>query len=653
MRDEIGAADALAAAGRFDEAAAAFAAVAGESPEPALCLKIARCHERLGDGAQTLRWAFAALERAEDFTSWQAAAALARRNVGAGGPPRRTARLALLGSYTTSQLATMLWLAALRIGISLEVYESPYAQYRQEIIDPASAMYRFEPELVVLAVHEGELALPPHSASPADDVGAEVARWQSLWRTLGDRSTATIVQHLFAFAPEAPFGHLGSTLPGSRTVMAQAVNAQLAASAPGHVAVVDCERLAALVGKRRWFDVRYWHLAKQAVALDALPLLARHTAAVIAARLGLGKKCLVLDLDNTLWGGVVGEDGLRGIRLGDTPEGEAFQAFQESVLALKNRGVILAVCSKNNDADAREVFERHPAMRISLDDVAVFVADWRPKPEQLLSVAEALDIGVDSLVFVDDNPAEREAVRQFLPEVDVLRLPTDPSGYVQALADYLLFEPASFTAEDAKRTEHYRARSAAAEAAASAETMDDFYRSLEMSAVVSPFTEDDLPRIAQLVGKTNQFNLTTRRHSPGTLQQFAADPSCVHLTFRLRDRFTDHGLIAVVIAFQRSGGLEIDTWLMSCRVIGRSLEETTLQELCRAAEARGCSELRGSYVPSAKNDLVRDLYPRLGFEPVGESDGTTDWVYDLARKPAVTNPFIEIAREEEPVHAGA
>jgi FkbH-like protein len=651
--EAVVAADELARAGRLEEAARAYTACAGELPEPSLCLKLARCQERLGDRREALRWALAVVDSANDFTPWQAAAALARRTADSGEAPRRQARLALLGSYTTSQLATMLWLAALKNGISLELYESPYRQYRQEILDPASAMYASSPDLVVLAVHAGELALPLYSAAPAEDVTTEVERWQSLWRMLATRSSATIVQHLFALPPEAPFGHLGPTLPGARGTMAAAVNSQLAASVSEHVAIVDCERLAGLVGKRRWFDPRYWHLAKQAVALDVLPLLARHTAAVIAARLGLGKKCLVLDLDNTLWGGIVGEDGMGGIRLGETAEGEAFQAFQESILALKRRGVVLAVCSRNNDADAREVFERHPAMRLGLEDVAVFVADWRSKPEQLRSVAETLDIGLDSLVFVDDNPVEREAVRQFLPEVDVVMLPPDPSQYVRALADYLLFEPASFTPEDERRTEHYHARRVAADAAASAETIDDFYRSLDMSSVVSTFTDDDLPRIAQLVAKTNQFNVSTRRHSAAALRAVAGDPSCVHLSFRLADRFTDHGLVGVVIAFQKGQTLEIDTWLMSCRVIGRSLEATVLQELCRAAAERGSSELRGSYVPSPKNELVRDLFPRLGFELADESDGVTHWAYDLTSKPAVVNDFIEVVREQETVHAGA
>ena len=620
-----------------------------ELPSAAACLELARRHLRLGEPAEALRHALGVVDSGGDFASWQAAASIARGIADAGGPPRRAARLALLGSYTTSQLATMLWLAALRLGISLEVYESPYGQYRQEILDPASAAYAFAPDLVLLAVHTDELRLPTFSETPEEDVAAEVERWTSLWGAFASHSTATIVQHGFALPPDAPFGHLGATLPGSRQAMGQTVNARLAAASAPSVAFVDCDRLASLIGKRRWFDARYWHLAKQAVALDALPLLARHTAAVIAARLGLSRKCLVLDLDNTLWGGIVGEDGLAGILLGgDTPEGEAFLAFQESILALQRRGIVLAVCSKNNDADAREVFERHPAMRIALDDVAVFVADWRTKPEQLRSVAETLGIGLDALVFVDDNPVEREAVRRFLPEVDVIPLPPDPSEYVSALADYLLFEPASFTAEDARRTEQYRGREQATAAAASADSLEDFHRSLELRCVVSPFTPEDLPRIAQLVGKTNQFNLTTRRHSAAALEEFARDPSCVHFSFRLTDRFADQGLVALAIAFARDGVLDVDTWLMSCRVIGRTLEATVLQELARAALERGCSAIEGTYLPTAKNELVRDLYPRLGFERLDE----TRWRYDLMGG-VPENEFVEIVRSGEALRAGA
>ena len=624
---------------------------AGEQPSPDVCLHLARGYEQTGDHGSALHWALATVDAADSFTAWQAAAAIAARTAPAGPEARRTARLALVGSYTTNQLATMLWLAALRLGVLLEVHETPYGQYRQELLDPDSATYAFDPDLILLAVHADELTLPRYSSSPDEDVAGEVQRWHSLWRAGAANTSATVVQHLFAVPPDAPFGHFGATLRGSRAAMMQAVNTELAASRPEHVAVVDCERLAALAGKQRWFDARYWHLAKQAVALECVPLLARHTAAVIAARLGLSRKCLALDLDNTLWGGVVGEDGLAGIQLGDTPDGEAFQAFQDSILGLKERGVVLAVCSKNNEADAREVFERHPAMRIGLDDIAVFVADWRSKPEQLRSVASELDLGLDSIVFVDDNPVEREAVRQLLPEVDVLALPRDPSDFSRVLFDYLLFEPAAFTGEDAQRTDQYRGRRLAAEAAGVAESIDDFYRSLDMRTTISPFSEADLPRIAQLVGKTNQFNLTTHRHSATRLTEFMSDTDCVHRTFRLSDRFADHGLVALVIAFVRGTALEIDTWLMSCRVIGRTLEQTVLEELVASASERGCTRLTGSYIPTAKNALVADLYDRLGFALVSDEEGITHWARELGA--GKTNDFITVERAQESIHAAA
>ncbi len=285
-------ADALAQAGRLDEALAAYTGLAQESPPPALCVKLARLQEQRGERADAFHWALTAADTGSDFRSWIAAEALARRNARAGSAPRRALRVAVLGSYTTNQLTAMLWLAARRVGINLEIFEGGYCQYRQEILDPQGEMYAFGPDLVLLAVHAGELELPTYSSQPEEDVAAEVQRWQDLWRVLGERSPATIVQHLFALPPEAPFGHLGATLPGTFAVMGAMVNRELAESAPDHVAVVDSERLAALVGKRDWFDSRYWHLAKQAVSLGALPLLARHTVAVIAARLGLSKKCL-------------------------------------------------------------------------------------------------------------------------------------------------------------------------------------------------------------------------------------------------------------------------------------------------------------------------------------------------------------------------
>jgi FkbH-like protein len=533
-------------------------------------------------------------------------------------------------------------LAARRVGIGGEIYESPYGQYEQEIINPQSPLYEFRPDVVVLAVTERDLRLPQYSDAPEEEIGAEVGRWTRLWEAVAKNSKARLIQYNFASPIESPMGHLGARLPGSRHMMARAINAQIGVRAGNSVSIVDCEHLSALFGKHRWCDPRYWHMAKQAVALDALPLLARHTAAVMAADLGLTRKCLVLDLDNTLWGGIIGEDGLTGIRLGDGTEGEAFVAFQEYIRKLKMKGVILAVCSKNNEADAKEPFEKHPEMRLKLEDIAIFVANWQPKSDNLRVIAKTLDLGLDSFVFVDDNPVERASIRQFLPEVDVVPLPTDPAYYTRALSDYLLFETNSFTAEDVKRTDQYRGRAQIMELKASAANLDDFYRSLGMKAVALPFDDFHLPRIAQLLGKTNQFNLTTRRHGMPQLQAFLQDANCVHFYLRLRDRFADHGLVSLMIALRRGQTLEIDTWLMSCRVLGRTVEATMLQHLFERAKQFGCTSVQGTYIPTAKNDMAKDVFAKFGFKLVGDSVGSSVWNYDLKVNASMRNEFIEV-----------
>lgn len=644
-REAIAEGDRLRKEGRFDQALTAYRSAAdGHELVPAhICLKLARTCIDLEDYGEAWRWTLAVVDSGDDFASWQAAAALlARLPVEAMPNSKRSAKLALLSSYTTTQFGPMLELAAARLGIRFELYQGHYGQYRQEIIDPQSPMYGFGPDFVLLAVHEGDLALPDLSQDPDRDIQAELQRWTSLWHTVSQRTAARIVQHNIVLPPETPMGHLGFRLPGSRYAMTRRLNSRLGEEAAGRVSFIDAELISSLFGKNRWFDPRFWFLGKYAVAPEAHPLLARHTAAVIAADLGLSRKCLVLDLDNTLWGGVIGEDGLAGIKLGDGVEGEAYVALQEYIRKLKNKGIILAVCSKNNPADAREPFEKHPEMRIKLDDIAVFAANWRSKPENIRDIAEKLNIGLDSLVLLDDNPVEREAVRQFLPEVDVISLPADPSRYVRALAEYLMFETTSFTVEDAQRADQYRARAQIAELESSAESIEDFHRSLKMRAIVRPFDELNLPRIAQLIGKTNQFNLTTRRHGAEKLREFMADPDCVHLYLRLRDRFADHGLVSVAIARREGEVLDIDTWLMSCRVIGRTVEAQMLHHLCVEALRLGCSLLRGTYVPTAKNAMVGDVYGRFGFEAIEDRDKTTVWQYNITARGVIENGFIDL-----------
>jgi FkbH-like protein len=639
--------DELRRSGRIEQAIERYlaAAQAAETPTAGICLRLAQCYERLGNPGSAWRWAMATTDGGDDFPAWHAAAAILARC--AAGAPRaaRSSKLALLGSYTTTQFEPLLRLVARRCGIDLEIYSGAYGQYRQEILDPHSGLYRFDPDFVLLAVHEGDLALPELSASPAAEVEAELRRWTTLWDTVTSRSRARVVQFNFAQPSELPLGHLAARVPGSRYMMTHALNARLGEAARTAVLMVDCERLSSLFGKDRWFDPRYWHLSKHAVALEALPLLARHSAAVLAAATGLSRKCVVLDLDNTLWGGVIGEDGLDGIKLGHGVDGEAFVAFQKYLLRLKEKGVVLAVCSKNNEEEARLPFERHPEMRIKLDDLALFVANWKSKPDNIRTIARTLGLGLDALVLVDDNPAERAAVRQALPEVDVITLPADPTQYVRALSRYVLFETGAYTAEDGSRQEHYRQRQRAESLEAASASIEDFYRSLEMQAQVAPFNEVDLPRVIQLIAKTNQFNLTARRPGLAEVRDLMRDPGTVHFSLRLRDRFGDHGLVSLLIARLRGDDLDIDTWVMSCRVIGRTVETTMLEELCRRGPELGCRRLRGTYVRTEKNAPAADVFRRLGFELEREDAGSSVWIYDFSTRGPIRNEFIQAAAE--------
>ncbi len=578
----------------------------------------------------------------DDFAAWIGGARLLDSlGPAAAAASTRQARIAVVGNSTITQLAGLLPLAALRFGVAVEVLETGFDQYRQEILAPDSALHRFSPDVVVIATDEHAAQVPDRAGDPAAVVAAEVERWQSLWRAVAEHSGARVVQHNFAVRPDLVHGHLATRMADLRSSMLGELNRSLAAVAPPGVNIVDCDGLAASFGKDRWFDDRYWYVAKQAVSLAALPALARHTAAAIAAQLGLTRKVLVLDLDGTLWGGIVGEDGLGGIQLGQgSPDGEAFSAFQRYCKALSERGVVLAVCSKNDPDAARLPFRQHPDMVLTEEDIAVFVADWAPKPEGLRHIARTLNLGLGALVFADDNPAERELVRAALPQVEVIDLPDEPSGYVEAVAGSLLFETAGLTDEDRARAAAYQALAAAESLRASASSIEDFHHDLAMTAQVLPFDEVSLPRVVQILAKTNQFNLTTRRHDEDAVRGFMADPGTVTMAIRLRDRLADHGLVVVVIATEDGDTLDVDTWAMSCRVIGRTLERTVLAHLIDEARNRGLRTIRGTYVPTERNRLVASLYSDLGFSRAGHHEETERWVLAVQAE-THRNEFVE------------
>jgi FkbH-like protein len=564
-----------------------------------------------------------------DYT---AASSLSRLRARLRAPERPAGlRLAVASSFTASQLCQLVDLFLFRAGIEVELYEAEYGVFRQEILDPGSALYAFRPQIVFLATSRRDLAHVPalHDSAEAvaERVRAELADWSLLWRTLHERLGCLVIQNNFEAPAWRVLGNHELRHPAGTSRFVSLVNHAFADYAPDHVVLHDVDALSAAQGRERWGDERFYHQAKLPCAPECLVDYAHSAASLVAAQSGKSRKCLALDLDNTLWGGVIGDDGLGGIRLGQgEPDAEAFQSFQRYCKALRERGVILAVCSKNEEAVAREAFEKHTEMVLRLEDIACFVANWEDKASNLRSIAERLEIGLDSIVFVDDNPAERALVRRFAPAVAVPEMPEDAAGFVAALERHRYFQPVALSGEDLRRTDYYRANAARSAAQTAAGDLEGFLRSLEMVARVEPVHDGNLARVAQLVSRSNQFNLTTRRHSAAQLAAMAADAKWLTRTVSLGDRFGDNGLISVLLAQREGGVLSIDTWLMSCRVLKRGVERFLLDHLYRLALAEGIGVLRGEYLPTPKNALVRDHYRDLGFERVaGDEAGPSTW----------------------------
>jgi len=558
----------------------------------------------------------------------------------------RRVRVALLSSSTANFLAPLLALACFRDGLDAEVYVGPYGNYRQEIMDEQSGLYAFKPDVVVIATHWRDADLPALADDPEPLVEERARAVRDLWELLLSRRTCSIIQHGFDLPAADSYGHLASALKGGRVAMLRLLNRRLAELTSPEVAILDLDTASAFVGRARWSDDALWHAAKQHPSAEGLPFLADRQVALLRAALGLTKKVLAVDLDNTLWGGVIGEDGLGGIAVGPPSAlGEAHAALQRYLRELRERGILLGVSSKNNDADARLPFERHDGMVLKLDDFAVFRANWLDKPTNLRQMAISLNLGLDSFVLLDDNPAERALVRERLPEVAVPELGSDPATFAAALDRHGYFEAWSLSAEDRSRHRSYRTNVAREELRASATSVEEFLGSLQMVCECAPFDELVLPRVVQLLGKTNQFNVTTRRHNEAQVRRIMTSEGWWTQYFKLRDRFGDHGLIGLLVA--RDAGeeprtWEIDTWLMSCRVIGRKMEDFMITTLIEEARRAGVRLLRGVYIPTDKNVLVKGLFTTMGFREVDcSSDGAQSFVLALERDPLPCCRFIE------------
>lgn len=527
--------------------------------------------------------------------------------------------LAVLGDCATQHLATALRGYGVSVGMRLNVFDADYDQIDAQVMAPDSELYRFAPQGVLLQMcteklQEAFYDRPPEArASFAEDT---YARIRQIWSRIGSRIPATVLQCNFPLIDDGVFGQFGNKTEQSFLFQQRKLNYLLmqGCQEAKNTFLIDLDALQTALGRGTFADPKLYYVAKIPISLAALPAAAKLVVDVVRSLQGAVKKCLVLDLDNTLWGGVIGDDGLSGIQIGELGTGHAFSDFQKWLKELKNRGILLTVCSKNNEDTAKEPFEKHPEMVLRLEDFSMFVANWEDKARNIRTIQQALNIGMDSMVFLDDNPFERELVRTMIPEITVPELPEDPALYLQYLRGLDLFETASYSREDAGRTEQYREKAQRAAFEAAFQSYDDYLEALQMRASAAAFDPFHYPRIAQLTQRSNQFNLRTVRYTEAEIEALAQDDSRIGLYFTLKDKFGDHGLISVVVLEkQPEDTLFISEWLMSCRVLKRGMEEFIVDKILSVAAQQGFRRVVGEYIPTPKNAMVKDLYEQLGF----------------------------------------
>ncbi|HEY1750703.1 MAG TPA: HAD-IIIC family phosphatase [Caulobacteraceae bacterium] len=571
-------------------------------------------------------------------------------------PGFRRFRLLLASNRTTSFLAADLAAAGVARGLLIEAIETDYDAVRALALGPVRAPDEADVDAVLLLLDAGffeagaALLSDGGETEAAAAVGAEL---DAIVAGLRTKFRAPVIAATLATPPEAQIASADAAMAGSAVRATQTVNqAIVAAARSGAVAPFDLAALAARIGGAAFFDPVRFHQAKTPFSLEAGQVVADALAALIAAMVGKAARALVLDLDNTLWGGVVADDGLAGIVVGQgSAAGEAYLDVQRYALELRRRGVVLAACSKNLEEIAREPFRSHPDMLLREQHLSVLLASFDDKATNIARIAEMLDLDPSSLVLLDDNPAERERVRSALPWVMVPEVGDDPAYFVRAIASSGFFEHLALTQEDLGRADAYEAR---AQAKALQQTLGDYdayLRSLQMVLTIAPFDDLGRARIAQLVQKSNQFNLTTKRYSEAQIAAFQGDPRYVAWQVRLKDRFADHGMISVLVADAGAADWSIDNWVMSCRVLERGVEATLVNELARLALKAGARSLIGTYRPTPRNGLVRELYERLGF--AGEAaaeDGERRYRLDLSSA-ALAPTLIEVvlAGAPEPV----
>ena len=542
-------------------------------------------------------------------------------------------KVALLGDTATQLLSTAIQGEAVDRGISLDLYEGEYSQVERQLMDPTSELYEFDADIIVIFQSTHKLG-EHHSSLPIESQTLLAEERLSFVTTLCENPSFANKKLIYFNYPEIEdtvFGSYANKVESSFSYQVRKLNYELMNLSMQYpnLFICDIAGLQNLFGRQFMFAPNVYMTTEMVLSVNALPYVASRVVDIIAAIKGQFKKCLILDLDNTVWGGVIGDDGLEGIELGHgLGIGKAFTEFQMWIKKLKQRGIIICVASKNNEDTAKEPFEKHPDMILKLDDIAVFQANWETKVDNIRTIQGILNIGFDSMVFLDDNPFERNMVRENIPGITVPELPEDPAMYLEYLYSLNLFETASYSNADKDRTKQYQVEAKRVSLSKTFTNEADFLKSLNMISTVSGFTKFNTPRVAQLSQRSNQFNLRTVRYTEADIEDMAKNPDVIDLSFTLEDKFGDNGLIAVVIMKKLDEEtLFVDTWFMSCRVLKRGMENFTLNTMVEFARSKGYKRIIGEYIPTPKNKMVEMHYPNLGFTKIESS--TNRYVLDL------------------------
>ncbi len=554
-------------------------------------------------------------------------------------PNLQPVRFAVLGGSTTNTLVDLLELLLLSNGFVPTFYQSEYGRYYEDAVHDSQALVDFRPDIIHVHVSCNNIARLAAGATETDlsaQVNAQLSRFRDIWDSLESRIGCQVIQNNFELPPYPALGNMDATAAGGRTRFLMRLNEAFVAEANRRpkLLIQDICGISARLGLDNWFDWDRFFSYKVLLTPEANFVVARSLSSMVGAIYGKSRKVLVLDLDNTLWGGVIGDDGVDKIQIGrETPVAEAYTAFQEYCLALRDRGVLLAVCSKNDDEIARSGFE-HPSSVLKLEHFSSFKANWSPKHENILEIAKELNLGVESFVFVDDNPAERAIVEAQVPGIAVPNVGDQVTKFASVIEAHRYFEPAALSKEDLERAALYASNSHRAVQQTKFANYGEYLDSLEMTADIEPFKPIYMERITQLTNKTNQYNLTTRRYTLAEMEAVTDSPGHITLYGKLADRFGDNGLISIIVGRQSDQVLHLDLWLMSCRVLKRDMELAMLDALAHAAIDRGLRTMQGVYLPTKKNMMVADHYERLGFTRARTAadapEGASFWTLNLA-----------------------